>query len=154
MYSCFGYIFCFWFLLLLLEYLAVFLGCASKIGTYLYSPVSISVCYIILLWCAYFDWFVFVLLFYNCGCVFTLYLNQRSGCLKVIILILYLIQNNDEFILRDNPLFCSGWFYTLPRSTFPAVFLVFGCISASSTLVVGSARSSLYLTDKQTWTNP
>jgi hypothetical protein len=69
----------FLFLLLLLMYWALFLD-------YVYPDWDVFVyaykyfCVILfLLRYAYFDWHILVLLFYNCGCVLTLYLNQRSG---------------------------------------------------------------------------
>jgi hypothetical protein len=39
----------------------------SQIGTYLYTPISISVCYIISLGYAYFDWHVCVLQLWMCA---------------------------------------------------------------------------------------
>jgi hypothetical protein len=116
--------------------LGSFLGlCVPRLGR-ICIRTPISVCYIILLEFAYFDWFAFVLLFYNSGCVLTLHLNQRSGYSKVIILVLYLIQMN-KFILRHSLLLCSGWFYTIHVSChFPGTRFHF-CVS---TLVVGPAR--------------
>jgi hypothetical protein len=86
MYYCIEYLFCFWLSLLLFEYWTVFLAYAYPdwdIFAYAYK-------YFCMLYYSlgltYFDWYVFVLLFYNCGCVLTLYLNQRSRYFKVIII--------------------------------------------------------------------
>jgi hypothetical protein len=151
--------------------------CVPRVGHIcIRTPISISVCYIISLavcvfwlisicslvlqlWmCAYvvpqstfrvFKGYNYYNIFsgYQPRQMVIIHSRRESSRSYVIILVLYLIQKNGEFIFCDDPLFYSGWFYTLPRSTFLVLFLVFGCgpgtLHSTPTVVRCSSRSSV-----------